>query len=163
MSGDIYVIGASHIGLADGNEKPIVAWLDRLVALKPRALYLNGDPGQIDALGKADILPNYFQLFMPKSIGNPEALLVFTHGGTGTTQGEELMRDFAGRSHEGSQCWVSPRYEIADRYQSLTTGDFVAPLIPMNPTVPATGNVARTTPGSAVNPQSYANRDYRMK
>ena len=43
MSGDIYVIGDSHIGLADGNEKPIVAWLDRLVALKPRALYLNGD------------------------------------------------------------------------------------------------------------------------
>jgi hypothetical protein len=33
----------------------------------------------------------------------------------------------------------------------------------MNPTVPATGNVARTTPGSAVNPNSYANRDYRMK
>jgi UDP-2,3-diacylglucosamine pyrophosphatase LpxH len=43
MSGDIYVIGDSHIGLADGNEKPIVAWLDRLVALQPRALYLNGD------------------------------------------------------------------------------------------------------------------------
>ena len=43
MSGDIYVIGDSHIGLADGNEKPIIAWLDRLVARKPRALYLNGD------------------------------------------------------------------------------------------------------------------------
>jgi UDP-2,3-diacylglucosamine hydrolase len=43
VSGDIYVIGDSHIGLADGNEQPIVAWLDRLVALKPRALYLNGD------------------------------------------------------------------------------------------------------------------------
>lgn len=126
-------------------------------------LYQNGDPGQIDALGKADILPNYFQLFMPKANGNPEALFVFTHGGTGTGQGEELMRDFAGRSHEGSQCWVSPRYEIADRYQSLTTGDFVAPLKPMNPTVPAVGNVARTTPGSAVNPQSYLDRDYRMK
>ena len=40
---DIYVIGDSHIGLADGNEGPIVAWLDRLVARKPRALYLNGD------------------------------------------------------------------------------------------------------------------------
>jgi UDP-2,3-diacylglucosamine hydrolase len=40
---DIYIIGDSHIGLADGNEKPIVAWLDRLVALRPAALYLNGD------------------------------------------------------------------------------------------------------------------------
>lgn len=126
-------------------------------------LYLGGDPGNIDALGKADILPNYFALFMPKANGNPEALMVFTHGGTGTNQGEELMRDFSGRSHEGSQCWVSPRYEIADRYQSTVTGDFVTPLIPMNPTVPASGNVARTTPNSAVNPNSYANRDYRMK
>lgn len=40
---EIYVIGDSHIGLADGNEKPVNAWLDRLAALKPRALYLNGD------------------------------------------------------------------------------------------------------------------------
>jgi len=126
-------------------------------------LYMNGDPGQIDALGKADILPNYFTLFTPKANGNSEMLMVFTHSGTGTGQGEELMRDFAGRSIEGSQCWVSPRYEIADRYQLLTTGDFAAPLIPMNPTIPALGNVARTTTGSAVNPSSYLNRDYRMK
>jgi len=126
-------------------------------------LYLNGDPGQIDALGKADILPNYYTLFTPKANGNPEMIMVFTHGGTGTNQGEELMRDFAGRSHEGSQCWVSPRYEIADRYQLTTTGDFAPALIPMNPTVPASGNVARTTLNSAVNPSSYANRDYRMK
>jgi len=126
-------------------------------------LYMNGDPGQIDALGKTDILPNYFSLFTPKANGNPEMLMVFTHGGTGTNQGEELMRDFAGRSVENSQCWVSPRYEIADRYQLLTTGDFATPMKPMNPTVPASGNVARTTANSATNPNSYANRDYRMK
>jgi len=127
-------------------------------------LYLNGDPGNIDALGKADILPNYYTLFTPKAnLNNKEMIMVFTHGGTGTNQGEELMRDFAGRSHEGSQCWVSPRYEIADRYQLITTGDFAPPLIPMNPTIPAVGNVARTTLNSAVNPNSYANRDYRMK
>ncbi|MDQ3283112.1 MAG: metallophosphoesterase [Acidobacteriota bacterium] len=41
--GQIYVIGDSHIGLADGSEGPVNAWLDRLAALKPRALYLNGD------------------------------------------------------------------------------------------------------------------------
>ena len=51
-------------------------------------LYLGGDPGNIDALGKADILPNYFNLFMPKANGNSEMLMVFTHGGTGTCQGE---------------------------------------------------------------------------
>jgi starch-binding outer membrane protein, SusD/RagB family len=123
-------------------------------------LYMNGDPGQIDVLGKADILPNYYYLFTPKANGNPEMIMVFTHGGTGTNQGEELMRDFAGRSHEGSQCWVSPRYELANRYQSLSTGDFAPALIPMNP---STNPGARTALNSAVNPASYADRDYRMK
>lgn len=41
--GQIFVIGDSHIGLAEGNEKPIMAWLDRLAELRPSALYLNGD------------------------------------------------------------------------------------------------------------------------
>ena len=41
--GQIFVIGDSHIGLSDGSEAPILAWLDRLAALRPRALYLNGD------------------------------------------------------------------------------------------------------------------------
>jgi UDP-2,3-diacylglucosamine hydrolase len=41
--GQVFVIGDSHIGLGDGSEKPVIEWLDRLVALKPRALYLNGD------------------------------------------------------------------------------------------------------------------------
>jgi hypothetical protein len=122
-------------------------------------LFRNGEPGNCDALGKADILPNYYYLFTPVANGDPEMIMAFTHGGTGTNQGEELMRDVAGRSHEGSQCWVSPRYEIADRYQSITTGDFAPKLIPMNPSTAG----ARTTPNSAVNPQSYADRDYRMK
>ena len=123
-------------------------------------LYLNGDPGEIDTLGAAEKLPNYYHLFTPKANGNPEMVMVFTHGGIGTDQGEELMRDFSGRSHEGSQMWVGPRYEIADRYQLTTTGDFATPLIQMNPT---TNTAARTTLNSAVNPASYANRDYRMK
>lgn len=42
-TGQIFVIGDSHIGLADGSDQPVSAWLDRLAALKPRALYLNGD------------------------------------------------------------------------------------------------------------------------
>jgi starch-binding outer membrane protein, SusD/RagB family len=90
----------------------------------------------------------------------PEMIMTFTHGGTGTGQGEELMRDVAGRSHEGSQCWTHPRYEIADRYQSTITGDFVEPMIMA---APGANQVNRTRPGYAVNPESYANRDYRMK
>lgn len=42
-AGQIFVIGDSHIGLSDGSETPILSWLDRLAALHPRALYLNGD------------------------------------------------------------------------------------------------------------------------
>ena len=122
-------------------------------------LFRNGDPGSWGTMGAADVLPNYFDLFMPAANADPELIMAFTHGGTGTNQGEELMRDFAGRSHEGSQCWVSPRYEIADRYQSTITGDFAAPMIPTNPTTAG----ARTKLNSAVNPASYANRDYRMK
>jgi UDP-2,3-diacylglucosamine hydrolase len=41
--GQIFVIGDSHIGLSDGSDLPIVAWLARLEALRPKALYLNGD------------------------------------------------------------------------------------------------------------------------
>lgn len=122
-------------------------------------LFRNGDPGQPGTLGSAEVLPNYFYLFLPTANGDPEMIMTFTHGGTGTNQGEELMRDVSGRSHEGSQCWTHPRYEIADRYQSTITGDFVTPLVPMNPSNAS----ARTAPNSAVNPQSYANRDYRMK
>lgn len=42
-AGRIFVIGDSHIGLSDGSEKPVNAWLDRFAALEPKALYLNGD------------------------------------------------------------------------------------------------------------------------
>lgn len=122
-------------------------------------LFRNGEPGEIDALGKANVLPNYFHLFMPAANGDKEIIMSFAHGGTGTGQGEELMRYFGTRTQENSQLWIHPRYEIADRYQSTVTGDFATPLIPMNVTTPG----ARTLPNSALNPQSYANRDYRMK
>jgi UDP-2,3-diacylglucosamine hydrolase len=42
-TGQIFVIGDSHIGLSPGSEAGIVSWLDRLETLQPRALYLNGD------------------------------------------------------------------------------------------------------------------------
>ena len=122
-------------------------------------LFRGGEPGECDVPGKADKLPNYYYLFTPAANGDAEMIMSFTHGGTGTGQGEELMRDVAGRSHEGSQCWVSPRYEIADRYQSTITGDFAPALIPMDPKAAD----ARTALNSALNPQSYTNRDYRMK
>ncbi|HAZ02351.1 MAG TPA: RagB/SusD family nutrient uptake outer membrane protein, partial [Marinilabiliales bacterium] len=125
-------------------------------------LFRSGEPGDWGTMGNAEILPNYFYMFIP-STGNPNAdgemIMVFTHGGTGTGQSEELVRDFGGRSVENSQCFMNPRYEIADRYQLTTTGDFAPKLIPTNPSTAG----ARTKLNSAVNPASYANRDYRMK
>ena len=41
--GQIVVIGDSHIGLSAGADRPVVEWLERLAALEPKALYLNGD------------------------------------------------------------------------------------------------------------------------
>ena len=122
-------------------------------------LFRNGEPGDCDSLGRAEILPNYFYLFLPTANGDPEFIIAFNHGSTGTSQGEKLMRDLAGRSVEYSQGWLSPRYALADRYQSTITGDFCEPLVPMSAGEPD----ARTAKNSALNPQSYANRDYRMK
>ena len=40
---DIWILGDSHIGLGPGEDVGMVSWLERLMARKPRALYLNGD------------------------------------------------------------------------------------------------------------------------
>lgn len=41
--GNIWILGDSHIGLSDGDEKNMLAWIDRLEARRPRMLLLNGD------------------------------------------------------------------------------------------------------------------------
>lgn len=126
-------------------------------------LFRAGQPGEWGTMGQCDVLPNYYYLFIP-STGNTNAegeyIFYFTHGGPGSSQGEALMRDFGCRNVGNSQAWVFPNYEVADRYQSTITGDYCTPLIPMNPSQRAD---ARTAPNSALNPASYANRDYRMK
>lgn len=133
--------------------------LKKVVQESGITLFRNGEPGSFGEMGDSEVLPNYYYLFIPTANADPELLVGFTHGGTGTGQGEELMRDFGTRATEGSQGWGQPRYELADRYQSTETGDFCEPLIPLNPTV----EDARTRENSALNPESYRNRDYRMK
>lgn len=123
------------------------------------SLFRGGASGECDELGQAEKLPNYYYLFTPLANGDPEFILYFNFAGTGSGQSEELVRDFAGRSIEFSQCWINPRFALADRYQSTLTGDFCDSLIAM----PANNINARNTPNSSLNPQSYANRDYRMK
>lgn len=123
-------------------------------------LFRNGEPGEWGEMGESDVLPNYFYLFMPEANGDSEMILYMTFGGTGTGQSEELLRDFGTRSTEAGQNRVNPHMRIVDRYQSTITGDFVEPVIPLNPNTVAD---ARTRENSAVNPETYRNRDYRMK
>lgn len=122
-------------------------------------LFRGGEPGEFGTMGGCDILPNYYYLFIPTANTEPELMVGFVHGGIGTGQGEELMRDMGTRATEGSQGWGQPRAEIADRYQSTVTGDFCAPLVPKKPTDPD----AHTAENSTLNPESYKDRDYRMK
>jgi len=42
-AGQIFIIGDSHVGLADGDEQKIVTWIERLATHRPKSLYLNGD------------------------------------------------------------------------------------------------------------------------
>ncbi|MGB4577296.1 MAG: RagB/SusD family nutrient uptake outer membrane protein [Paludibacter sp.] len=122
-------------------------------------LFRNGEPGECDELGKASKLPNYYYLFLPTANGDSEFILSFNFGGTGTSQGEQLVMDFAGRSVMGSAGWLTPTTALVNKYQSTTTGENVEPLV----LIPGSNPIARTTPNSAINPQSYKDRDYRLK
>ena len=124
-------------------------------------LFRGGEPGEWGEMGKADVLPNYYYLFIPRTgNGASENIVAFAQGGVGTGQSERFLRYFGSRSHEQGLTQMIPYYELISRYQSTITGDFCEPMILMNPN---TDPDARTTPNSAVNPESYANRDYRMK
>lgn len=125
-------------------------------------LFRQGEPGEWGEMGKADVLPNYYYLFTSQ-YGNENAegemIMTFNHGGPNLGQGDALLRDFAGRNFEGSQCWVTPNFNLANRYQSTITGDFLPDLFGVNPAHP----LAKTHPQSALNPEAYRDRDYRMK
>lgn len=43
MSGEIWILGDSHVGLGAGDERKMLAWIDRLEARSPSMLLLNGD------------------------------------------------------------------------------------------------------------------------
>lgn len=112
-------------------------------------LYKEGNPGTTDS-------PSYWELFNATSTEyDPEIIFSVQYGGPNMQgQGEEMLRDFGTRTTGNAQCWVTPVNRLADRYQSLTTGDFLDPVIL---------NSSATLAGGACNPQTYLNRDYRMK
>lgn len=123
-------------------------------------LFRNGEPGEWGKMGECDVLPNYYYLFTPEANADRELMVGFAHGGLGTGQGEEVLRDNGTRATENSQMWGQPRMELVNRYQSTITGDFCEPVIGMNP---KEHSDARTAKNSALNPETYKDRDYRMK
>lgn len=133
------------------------------------ALFRNGDPGEWGEMGQADVLPNYYYMFIP-STGNVsqsspylggEMVMVLTHGDVAAKgQADEYVRVWTGPGVALSQNQAIPRWELADRYQSTITGDFLPKMTQLNP---ATVPDARTRPNSSLNPESYRDRDYRMK
>jgi len=126
------------------------------------SLYMGGAPGECDELGKADKLPNYYHLFTSRANGNPEFIFVFNHGGPRATyrnQGEQMMRVFTTRGILNGQMGVMPNFELADRYE-LLTGEQAPEIIPY-PNMP--GNAHYTMENSSRNPETYRDRDFRMK
>jgi len=101
-------------------------------------------------------------MFLP-STGNDSAenLFVMTHGSAGSEQCEELMRDFGTKTTESSDMQMQPRLRIVNIYQSTITGDYCDPLI-YKSEVPA-GSDPHTFKNCYLNPDSYRDRDYRMK
>lgn len=125
-------------------------------------LFRNGEPGECDEPGKAEKLPNYYYMFIPSTGNNsPENLMVMTHGGSGTDQCEELMRDFGTKTTESAEMQLQPRLRIVNAYQSTITGEYCDELIYKN-AIPE-GEDPYTYKNSYLNPDSYRNRDYRMK
>ncbi len=111
-------------------------------------LYKEGNPGTYDS-------PSYWELFNGTSTEyDPEIIFSVQYGGPNMSQGEELLRDFGTRTTGNAQCWVMPNNRLVNRYQSLTTGDFLPPV---------TLSKDEAAANSATNPATYENRDWRMK
>ena len=110
-------------------------------------LYSEGNPGSYDD-------PAYWHLFTYHNEYSSEIIFSVQHAGPNLNQGEEMQRDFGTRNTGFAQCWVAPTIRLVDRYQSLTTGDFVDPLVlSTDPTVK----------NGSINPETYEDRDWRMK
>lgn len=112
-------------------------------------LYKEGNPGTYEN-------PSYWELFNATSTEyDSEIIFSVQYGGPNLTgQGEEMLRDFGTRTTGNAQCWITPNSRLVNRYQSLTTGDFLPPVTP---------NKDETADNSATNPATYIGRDWRMK
>ncbi len=99
-------------------------------------------------------VPKYWELFQYYNETCPEIIFALQFGGPTLQQGESMLRDFGTRSTANAQCWIMPTNRLVDRYQSCITGDFLPELV-LNADV--------SVVNGALNQESYANRDWRMR
>jgi len=110
-------------------------------------LFSEGNPGTANN-------PKYWDLFQVQNEYDSEIIFSASYGGPNLGQGQELQRDYGTRSTGNAQCWVQATYRLVNRYQSLSTGDFL-------PTVVL--STSNTIENGARNPATFENRDWRMK
>lgn len=110
-------------------------------------LFKGGDPGTYQT-------PNYYKLFEAENEYNPEVIFSVQYGGPLLGQGEELLRDFGTRNTGFAQTWIMPATRITDRYQLISTGSYAPPIVFNNKVTQVNGSI---------NPETYKNRDWRMK
>jgi hypothetical protein len=154
--------------VADATTNYTSAAADFAEIMKPaygRSLYNGGQPGSASA-------PSYGELFdgaHEDQAYASEIIFAFTNGGPNfgasdgqadEVYGDTYLYDFGTRSTGAGGVNVAPEMRLVNRYQLLSNGDFAPPVIPLNPT---TSPDARTRANSALNPASYAGRDYRLQ
>ncbi len=130
-----------------------------------RSLYKAGVSGTATA-------PSYQEMFDGDQshedlMYSSEAIFAFTNGagfgyldpGANTlAYGDTYLYDFGTRSTGAGGGNVQPHIRLVNRYQLISTGSFAPPVLLLNPT---TVPDARTRTNSALNPATFAGRDYR--
>lgn len=115
-----------------------------------RMLYKNGAPGEPSN-------PSYSELFNGKNEYCEEILFSISNMGPNSPDlGDYYTYDFGTRSTGGGGTNVTPTIRLVDKYQSLSTGGYLAPMIKSD---------AKDKEGienGACNSKSYEGRDYRM-
>jgi hypothetical protein len=157
----------------DGNTSEATTYFnaaanDFLEVMKPiytRSLYKAGVPGTATA-------PTYQEMFdgdqsHETAMYASEEIFSYTNGagfgyldpGANTlAYGDTYLYDFGTRSTGAGGGNVQPSMRLVNKYQLISTGTFAPTPLLLNPTTVAD---ARTRANSAVNPATYAGRDYR--
>ena len=110
-------------------------------------LFRDGEPGDEND-------PNYRQLFSYENEKCQEIIFSIQFAGPILGQGENLCQVLGNTSVSNGMCGVMPTNYLVDLYQDLNNGDYCTPV---------TLSPDEEGKNSATNPETYKNRDYRMR